>query len=194
MISTGRNGVTSNWSNVPCSRSRATDMAVSRIVCSSVSVPIRLGIMLQRVSRLGLYHARRDNPNRRVRPGLGGPPVGIECFDDGGRRNPARSPAVLELRPSAITWTSARQARHQPPLEILVDLDGQQRSPVVDHGSQVGGPIQVGHAAENAGPVQLRQQFVRRGAAVLVEHGIGDVVEVVGRHVADRSGTAGSAE
>ena len=29
MISTGRNGVTSNWSNVPCSRSRATDMAVS---------------------------------------------------------------------------------------------------------------------------------------------------------------------
>ena len=58
MISTGRNGVTSSWSKVPSSRSRATDMAVSSSVCISVSVPISAGIMFQRVSRLGLYQAR----------------------------------------------------------------------------------------------------------------------------------------
>ena len=58
MISAGRKGVTNNWSNVPCSRSRATDMAANSSVCSMVSVPIRPGIMFQRVSRLGLYHAR----------------------------------------------------------------------------------------------------------------------------------------
>ena len=58
MISNGRKGVTSNWSNVPCSRSRATDMAVSISVPIIVSVPIRLGIMLQRESRLGLNQER----------------------------------------------------------------------------------------------------------------------------------------
>ena len=58
MISDGRIGVTSNWSKVPSSRSRATDSAVSISTCSSVMVPIRPGIMFQLVSRLPLYQAR----------------------------------------------------------------------------------------------------------------------------------------
>ncbi len=57
-------------------------MAVSSSVCIIVSVPIRLGIMLQRVSRFGLYQAR-------VVTWIGGPgepvvglPSGVECIDD----------------------------------------------------------------------------------------------------------------
>jgi hypothetical protein len=37
MICVGVSGVTSNWSKVPCSRSRATDSAVSSSVCSMLS-------------------------------------------------------------------------------------------------------------------------------------------------------------
>ena len=74
MISTGRNGVTSNWSNVPCSRSRATDMAVSSSVCIIVSVPIKPGIMFQRVSRFGLYQARVVLRIGGPRFAVGGPP------------------------------------------------------------------------------------------------------------------------
>ena len=41
-------------------------MAVSSSVCNSVSVPIRLGIIVQRVSRFGLYQARATTLHRRV--------------------------------------------------------------------------------------------------------------------------------
>ena len=58
MISAGRNGVTSNWSKVPSSFSRAIDIAVIRRISARVSVPTRLGRMLRRVSRFELYQAR----------------------------------------------------------------------------------------------------------------------------------------
>ena len=71
-----------------------------------MSVPIRLGIMCQRVSRFGLYHAR-------IVVCTGVPlwpwtltPVGVECLDNRADIDHA-VPAVLEFRPSAITWTSA---------------------------------------------------------------------------------------
>ena len=58
MISVGENGVTSNWSKVPFSRSRATDSAASIRVCIMLSEAMRPGSRFQRVSRLGLYQAR----------------------------------------------------------------------------------------------------------------------------------------
>ncbi len=57
-ISTGRNGVTSSWSKVPCSRSRATESAVVSMVTSSVMTPMIPGMKNQRLSRLGLNQAR----------------------------------------------------------------------------------------------------------------------------------------
>ena len=59
-ICMGLSGVTSSWSKVPCSRSRATDSAASSRVCSMLSAAIRPGIRVQRDSRLGLYQARRS--------------------------------------------------------------------------------------------------------------------------------------
>ena len=58
MISSGDIGVTSNWSKVPCSRSRATDSAVKSSVCTMLSAAIMPGSRFQRVSRLGLNQAR----------------------------------------------------------------------------------------------------------------------------------------
>ena len=106
MISTGRKGVTSNWSNVPSSRSRATDMAVKSRVWSSVRVPIKLGIMCQRVSRFGLYHAR--NATRTCEPPW--PWAARQSALNAvttAPTYPSAVPAVFELRPSAITCTSA---------------------------------------------------------------------------------------
>ncbi len=57
-ISTGRSGVTSSWSNVPCSRSRATESAVTSMVTSKVNTPMMPGTKNQRLSRFGLNHAR----------------------------------------------------------------------------------------------------------------------------------------
>ncbi|SQH18293.1 Uncharacterised protein [Bordetella parapertussis] len=57
-ISSGLSGVTSNWSKVPCSRSRATESAASMRVWIMLSVAISPGMMFQRVSRLGLNQAR----------------------------------------------------------------------------------------------------------------------------------------
>ena len=58
MTSIGENGVTSNWSKVPFSRSRATDRADSISVWIMLSEAISPGRRYQRVSRLGLYQAR----------------------------------------------------------------------------------------------------------------------------------------
>ena len=69
-ISAGRKGVTSSWSNVPCSRSRATDSAVTSVVTTSVSSPTMPGTMNQRLNRFGLNHARVSS--RACAPG---PPV-----------------------------------------------------------------------------------------------------------------------
>ena len=131
MISAGRNGVTSNWSNVPCSRSRATDMAVSSSVCIMVSVPIRLGIMFQRVSRLGLYQARLDHLDRR--PGLAVVrlPVGVERLDDGAdvAHGDAGGVGVAAVGDHLHV---GRQPGEQPPLEVLADLDHEQGALLVD--------------------------------------------------------------
>ena len=44
---------------------------------------------------------------------------------------------------------------------------------------------QIGDALEHARAVELGEKLVRGGAAVLVEHGIGNVVQIVGRGVAE---------
>ena len=125
MISAGRNGVTSSWSKVPCSRSRATDMAVSSSVCISVSVPIRLGIMFQRVSRLGLYQARLVTWTGG-RLGRGHvPPVGVERLDDGADVA-QRGAGGVGVAAVGDHLHVGRLARKQPPLEVLVDLDHEQ--------------------------------------------------------------------
>ena len=68
-------------------------------------------------------------------------------------------PAVLELRPSAITCTSAGWPAEQLPLEILVDLDHQQ-APAGRRCSvfRSAAPAQVGHAVEHARAVEPGQQ------------------------------------
>ena len=79
MISVGVNGVTSNWSNVPFSRSRATESADSINVWIMLSEAIRPGKIFQRVSRLGLYHARDST----VSGGPALPPLRhVEGFND----------------------------------------------------------------------------------------------------------------
>ena len=57
-ICAGDSGVTSSWSKVPCSRSRATDSAASSSVCVRLRLATSVGISDQRESRLGLYQAR----------------------------------------------------------------------------------------------------------------------------------------
>ena len=59
-ICIGVSGVTSNWSKVPCSRSRATDSAASSSVCIRLSEAISVGIRDQRDSRFGLNQARHS--------------------------------------------------------------------------------------------------------------------------------------
>ena len=80
-LGTAASGVTWSWSKVPCSRSRATDSAVSIMVWIKVSVPISAGIMFQRVSRLALYQART-----------------IGCTAGGGRPCAARQSALKPAR------------------------------------------------------------------------------------------------
>jgi hypothetical protein len=72
MISSGDIGVTSNWSKVPCSRSRATESAVSSSVCSMLSAAIMPGKRFQRVSRFGLNQARDS-----MTSGVGGAPARV---------------------------------------------------------------------------------------------------------------------
>ena len=63
-----RSGHTADWSNVPSSRSRATDWPVTDSTDSAAIVTIRAGIVNQRYSRFGPGHdacggrsrARRD--------------------------------------------------------------------------------------------------------------------------------------
>ncbi len=57
-ISTGRRGVTSSWSKVPASRSRATESAVTNRVTTRVSRPTMPGTINQRDCKFSLYQAR----------------------------------------------------------------------------------------------------------------------------------------
>lgn len=72
-ISVGVNGVTSNWSKVPCSRSRATDKADTVIVTTKVNRPTMPGTINQRLSRFGLNQARSTS-SAGGRPDRGWPP------------------------------------------------------------------------------------------------------------------------
>ena len=67
-ICSGVSGVTSSWSKVPCSRSRATDRAASISVCNMLSEAISAGMMFQRDSRLGLNQARRTTEMGEATP------------------------------------------------------------------------------------------------------------------------------
>ena len=57
-ISTGRSGVTSSWSKVPSSRSRASERAVTRVDRIRVMVPTSPGMKNHRLSRFGLNQLR----------------------------------------------------------------------------------------------------------------------------------------
>ncbi len=58
MISIGCSGETSNCSNVPSSRSRATDMPTIITTVIIVSVPSRLGAIDRAEIAVGLYQVR----------------------------------------------------------------------------------------------------------------------------------------
>ena len=57
-ICDGPSGVTSNWSNVPCSRSFAMDMPASSMTCVNEIIAMRLGTKFHCVSWFGSYHVR----------------------------------------------------------------------------------------------------------------------------------------
>ena len=58
MIMPGVSGETSSWSNVPCSRSRAIDSAVTIRLPSVVMIATSTGSMNHRYSRFGLNQLR----------------------------------------------------------------------------------------------------------------------------------------
>ena len=158
MISKGRKGVTSSWSKVPCSRSRATDIAVSIMVWISVSVPIMPGIMNQRVSRFGLYQARATSCTRRRRDAVVVTPVDVELLDD------ARD--IAHRRAGGVGIAAVGDHLHvralagqQAPLELLVDLHDQQRAARVDQGLDVARALQVRDSLEHARTVEPGQQL-----------------------------------
>lgn len=82
--SAGRYGATSNWSKVPCSRSRATDSAVTSSVTTSVTMARMPGTKNLRLSRLGLYHAR-------ITRFAGGPAPEMRC-------------STVSLYPATTVW------------------------------------------------------------------------------------------
>ena len=105
-ISTGRSGVTNSWSKVPCSRSRAIESAVTSMVTSRVRIPTMAGKKNQRLSRLGLNHARVSMYDGGILP---------PWFAAHSRlkrltmmlTSLIASMAVLELRPSTMTCKDA---------------------------------------------------------------------------------------
>ncbi len=84
-----------------------------------------------------------------------------------------------------MTWMSAVCPPSSLPLEILIDLDDEHRPAVVDEGLDVLCPSEVRHAMEDAGPVEPRQQLLRSGRSILIEHGIRHVIQVVTGRVAE---------
>ncbi len=148
MISAGRIGVTSNWSKVPSSRSRATDSAVRIITCKSVMVPIKPGIMFQLVSRLPLYQART-----LTLIGGGGEPVGrlpvvVEVADDGVDVADSGSGSIgvasVDDHLNVGRLTGVELA-----CEVRTDTHDGQRVAVVDQVGDVGLPLDRGDALED---------------------------------------------
>jgi len=73
----------------------------------------------------------------------------------------------------------------QPALEILFDLDDQQHPARVDVSLDVLHAMQICYPLEHAGAIETGQQLPRCGAAILVQHRVGNVVEIVGSRVAE---------
>ena len=102
----GCSGVTSNWSKVPASRSRAIDSAVTTRVTTSSNRPTMPGTMNQREVMFSLYQARTSSM-----AGRGGPPLACCCARLKSinmlRRYPSAIRALLELRPSSRACSGA---------------------------------------------------------------------------------------
>lgn len=78
--------------------------------------------------------------------------------------------------------------RRQACIEVRSDVQHQQRPTFVDDARDVAHVAQARGMDEDAGAVEACDQFPRCLTAALVEHGIGHVVEVVGRSVAEDEG------
>ena len=183
MISIGRNGVTSSWSNVPSSRSRATDMAVSNSVCNIVSVPINAGNHVPARDQVRVVPGARLEANGRRHPVLA-PPVGVEVVDD---RADSRRRSSGGVRVAAVGdhLHVRRLACQQAPFKIVFDLQHHERAAIVDVVLDVVVSSQVGHALESRRAVEPCQELGRCGAAILVEHGERHVVQVERGRVAE---------
>lgn len=90
---------------------------------------------------------------------MGGPPVGIERIDDRGdvAHGGCRRVGIAAVRDHLHI---AGKSEEESPLEILIDLNSQDRLPLIDRDLQVGGPVEVRDAAKDAGSVQPGQQIV----------------------------------
>ncbi len=85
-------------------------------------------------------------------------------------------PAVLELRPSAMTCTVAGIPESKPALEIAIDLNDQQSAPLIDDSLHVKIAIEIGYSLENSRAIYSCQQLLRRRAAIVIERGIGNMI------------------
>jgi len=65
---------------------------------------------------------------------------------------PSAVPAVLELRPSAMTSSDAARTREQVALEILIDLDHEQRAAAVDPSADVLGATEIAWRSKTRDP------------------------------------------
>jgi hypothetical protein len=96
---------------------------------------------------------------------------------------PAADPAVFQDQLHGGVAAGTEVLR-----EGVADVQRHQHLAAVDQRRDLPRIVQRGDAAEHARAVQARNQFGRRLAAAAVQQGVGDVVQVVRRRVAEDQG------
>ncbi len=125
-----------------------------------------------------------DQPRRRRPPAMRAAPIGIELLHHRAHITQRRRGRV-RIASVGDHLHFGRHARQQSALELLIDLQHQQRLALVDVRLQILGPVQIRHAAKHFRAVQSGQQFPRSGAVVLIQHGVRHVVQVVRGRVSE---------
>ncbi len=133
---------------------------------------------------IGVVPGAAHDFDRRGGEGVRTAPGGIELFDDTAQVAERRARGVRVAAVGDDLDVGARSGE-QAPLEIRCDLHHEQRAPGIDVAGQIAGAVQIGDAFEDARAIQSRQQLARARAAILIQHGVGHVIEIVGGCVAE---------
>jgi hypothetical protein len=134
--------------------------------------------------QVGIEPRAGHGPNCRAALTVVGTPTRVERFDhdlkipQGGARSVGIAAIGYHLNLCGF-------ASQQVPLEILSDLDDQERAAVVNPGVDVLGPAENGLAPKNARSIQAGEKGSGGGALVLVKDGVGDGIEVEAGGVAE---------